>query len=131
MLLAAAAEKSLKMAMSGVWRLVRQNFAQIAPTPPSSTTVEVGEPEASTSADVKFYSSRTGKAPAVTADTGSAQVPTVGERPNVLVLEGILWWYYEDIRIGGVDLGVAFSNKFPDEKGDSGKRYRFTIERLE
>ena len=51
--------------------------------------------------------------------------------PNALVLEGSLFWEYDDIRIGDVDLGVAFGQKWPDEKGTAVNTYRFIIERLE
>lgn len=50
---------------------------------------------------------------------------------NALVLEGPLFWEYDDVRIGDVDLGVAFGQKWPDEKGTAVNTYRFIIERLE
>ena len=69
----------------------------------------------------------------MTADTGSAQVSTVGDRPNVLVLEGELLWEWDEVHIGEQELGHAMIKKWPDERslGAKGMRtYRFTIERL-
>ncbi|MHC4336288.1 MAG: hypothetical protein ACYSUV_21445 [Planctomycetota bacterium] len=39
------------------------------------------------------------------------------EEPNVLVLAGPLYWEYDDIRIGGKDMGVAFAEKWSDLNG--------------
>ena len=71
----------------------------------------------------------------MTAGTGSAPVSTVGERPNVLVLEGPLRWdYHEGWSIG--DDGDVLQEmwfKWPETSSGEGPHgsFRITIERLE
>jgi hypothetical protein len=50
---------------------------------------------------------------------------------DALVLEGTLDWAEEGPRIDGAYLETEITRRFPDEKDDSGKRYRFIIKRIE
>ncbi len=58
----------------------------------------------------------------------------VGRGSDVLILEGALYWHYDEVFIGGHELAQGIVDKWPDEKSLGARekhRYRFTIERLE